>query len=99
MLGRFSSEVAWTRCSKEKSGREGKIFQDVESIVAKFTEEVAGDMGATSAVEQATSSPEEIQDLLSLDNAGQQALVQNQHLVVGSKHSSCINISSCETQR
>ena len=97
--GKLLVRVVLHLCSKEKSGREGKIFQDVESIVAKFTEEVAGDMGATSAVEQATSSQEEIQDLLSLDNAGEQALVQNQHLVVGSKHSSCINISSCETQR
>ena len=84
-FGRLLVRSVLHLCNKEKSGREAICFDSLASIVRKFTEEAKGQQ--SSASNASARQEDQVVDLLSMQNAGQQALLQNKHLVVGAKSS------------
>ncbi|OLP78563.1 hypothetical protein AK812_SmicGene41254 [Symbiodinium microadriaticum] len=84
-FGRLLVRSVLHLCNKEKSGREAICFDSLASIVRKFTEEAKGQQ--SSASNASARQEDQVVDLLSMQNAGQQALLQNKHLVVGGKSS------------
>ena len=83
-FGKLLVRVVLHLCDKEKNGRETSVYPDLQSIVQKFSDEVSCSSSA-SASSAAIAKAEEIHDLLTMKDAGQQALLQNKHLTVGSK--------------
>ena len=88
-FGRLLVRTILFLTGKEKSGREGKSYKDLNEICGMFTADVSTQSQQSSSSSNPASSSDKPANLLAL-SAGEQALLQNKHLKKMEKLHGCI---------